>query len=170
MKKIFLLIFFLLIQYSFGQISTTRMNEIRLQSSLADIENALGQKLDLSKKLEEWFYSTKVTHKGSEFLLNFSEYSDENNQMKIQLFEISTQSASVKTLSNIGVGSSLEDLWKAYKNYNISIWRLWDDKSEKYSTTERVFQLNDYEAGTALYFYLRNDKIYKITLSFSEGC
>lgn len=146
------------------------MNEIRLQSNLADIENALGQKLDLSKKLDEWFYSTKVTHNGSEFLLNFSEYSDENNQTQVQLYEISTRSASVKTLSNIGVGSSLDDLWKAYKNYNVSIWRMWDQKTEKYSTTDRVFQLNDHDAGTALYFYLRNDKVYEITLSFSEGC
>lgn len=64
----------------------------------------------------------------------------------------------------------MEDLWKAYKNYNISIGNIWDEKTEKYTTTERVFQLNDYEVGTAIYFYLRNDKVYEITVSLHEGC
>ena len=86
------------------------------------------------------------------------------------LYSITTTTPKIKTLSNVGVGSSLEDLWKAYKNYNISIGNIWDEKTEKYTTTERVFQLNDYEVGTAIYFYLRNDKVYEITVSLHEGC
>lgn len=156
--------------FSFAQISTTRMNEIRIASNLAEVETTLNQKLEISKKQDDWLYKTRVNHKGSEFELGFTEYVDENNQTKIELFEITTESASLKTLSQIGIGNSLEDLWKVYKNYNISVWSTWDESTEKYSKTERVFQLNDYDAGTVLYFYLRNDKVYKITLSFFEGC
>lgn len=170
MKKIFLLFLICMIQFSFAQISTTRMNEIRIQSTLAEVEATLGQKLEVSKKQDDWLYKTRVNHKGSDFELGFTEFIDENNQSKIELFEITTESASLKTLSKLGIGSSLDDLWVAYKNYNISVWATWDESIEGYSKKERVFQLNDYDAGTVLYFYLRNDKVYKITLSFFEGC
>ena len=170
MKKVFLLFFTCLLSISFAQISTTRMNEIRIDSNLAEVETALGQKLEVSKKQDDWLYKTRVNHNGSEFELGFTEFMDENNQTQIELFEITTESASLKTLSKIGIGNSLDDLWKAYKNYNISVWATWDESTEDYSKKERVFQLNDYDAGTVLYFYLRNDKVYKITLSFFEGC
>ncbi len=170
MKKIFLFFLLGMIQFSFAQISTTRMNDIRIGSALTEVETALGKKLEISKKQDDWLYKTRINHKGSEFELGFSEYMDENDQSKIELFEINTESASLKTLSKIGIGNSIDDLLKAYKNYNISVWATWDESTENYSTTERVFQLNDYDAGTVLYFYLRNNKVYKITLSFFEGC
>ncbi len=170
MKKILLLFLLFMIQFSFGQISTTRMNEMRIKSTLPEVEKALGQKLEISKKLDDWLYKVTVNDKGSEFELSFTEYTDENGKQIIELYEITTKSTSIKTLSKLGVGSSLDDLWKAYKNYNISIWNSWDEKTEKYSTTERIFQLHDYDAGTALYFQLRNGVVYEISLSFFEGC
>ncbi|MBA5628541.1 hypothetical protein [Moheibacter lacus] len=166
------LLFFCLlwISYTNGQISTTRMNDIRINSSLSEVETAVGQKLELSKKLDDWLYTTTVNQKGSEIELGFTQYTDENGQNTTQLYEIKTKSSNIRTLSKLGIGSSLDDLWKAYKNYNVSIWNAWNPDTEKYSTTERVFQLNDNDAATALYFYLRNGKVYEIVLSFNEGC
>lgn len=170
MKKLTLVVAFFLFQISFAQISTTRMNEIRIKNTLSEVEKALGQKLEISKKLDDWLYKVTINDKGTEFQLSFTEYTDESGKQIIELYEVSTQSKSIKTLSKLGVGSSIDDLWKAYKDYNISIWNSWDEKTEKYSTTERTFQLHDYDAGTALYFQIRNGVVYEISLSFFEGC
>ena len=151
-----------------AQISTTRMNDLKLGMSLSETESLVGQSLELTK--EDWIYETKITNKGVDLKLFFTENQDENGMTNYSLYEIETTSPNIKTLSKIGIGSSLDDLWKAYKNYSISIWKIWDDKTEKYSETERIFHLQDLETSTVLYFYLKNDKIYKISLNYFEGC
>lgn len=170
MKKYLFSLFLVVASLSFAQISTQRMNDIRLRTKLSEVEKTVGQKLELAKKMDDWLYKTTVSHKGAELELGFNQFTDENGQVRIELYEISTTSTAIKTLSKVGVGSSLDDLWKAYKNYSVSIWSTWDEKTEKYSTTERVFQLNDNDEGNALYFYLRNGVVYQIILTFFEGC
>ena len=170
MKSILFSIIIIAASNCFAQISTTRMNDFRLRASLADVEKSVGHKLELAKKMDDWLYKTTVTQNGAEIELGFNQFTDENGQVRTELYEISTKSSAIKTLSKVGVGSSLDDLWKAYKNYSISVWSTWDEKTEKYSTTERVFQLNDNDEGNALFFYLRNGIVYQILLSFNEGC
>jgi len=170
MKKISTLFFLLLVTVSMAQISTTRMNDLNVRAKLSEIETILGEKLELSKKENDWLYTTTVNHKGAELHLSFMDYHDELEGTVFQLFLISTDSNSLKTLSNLGVGSSLEDLWKAYKHYNISIWNEWDENLQKFTPEERVFQISDYDAETALFFHIKNNRVYKISVSFFEGC
>jgi hypothetical protein len=170
MKKLLTLTIFALSLTAFSQISTSRMNEMRLNNTLAEVEKALGKKLEIAKKVDDYFYTIKINDKGSDFTLSFIENSDENGRTYYALYEISTKSANIKTLSKIGVGSTLEDLWKAYKSYTISIWNNWDEKTEKYSTKNRTFQLTDLELGTVIYFELENDKVVSVSISLNEGC
>lgn len=170
MKKTFTILLFTASLTLSAQISTTRMNDLKLGMSLSEVESSLGKPLELTKGENDWGYVTKISNKGVEFSVRFIENQNENGMTYYSLYEVETTSASVKTLSKVGVGSSLDDLWKAYKNYSISVWKGWDEKTEKYSTTERVFQLQDNDASTVLYFYLKNDKIYKISLNYFEGC
>jgi hypothetical protein len=170
MKKILPLAFFIFSISASAQISTTRMNEMRLNNTLAEVEKALGKKLEIAKKVDDYFYTIKINDKGSDFNLSFIENSDENGRTYYSLYEISTKSTQIKTLSKVGIGSSLDDLWKAYKNYNINLWNNWDEKTEKYSTKERTFQLSDFDAGTVIYFELENDKVVGVTISVHEGC
>ncbi len=153
-----------------AQISTTRMNDLKLGMTLSEAESKTGQSLELSKGEEDWAYNTKIIQKGTEFILRFIENSGDDDSIHYSLYEIETSSENIKTLSKIGVGNTLDDLWKAYKNYNISVWKSWDSETETYSERERIFQLEDLDAGTVLYFYLRNNKIYKISLNYFEGC
>lgn len=170
MKKFFTLAFLTFSLAAFAQISTTRMNEMRINNTLAEVEKALGRKLEIAKKVDDYFYTIKINDKGSDFNLSFAEMVDDQGRTYYALYEISTKSPNIKTLSKIGVGSSLEDLWKAYKTYNISIWNSWDETPDKYSTKNRTFQLSDYDAGTVIYFELENDKVIEVTLSLYEGC
>lgn len=153
-----------------AQISTTRMNDLKLGMSLSDAEGVVGKPFELSKGENDWGYVTTISHKGAELKVMFTENRNENDMVYYSLYQIETTSSNIKTLSKIGVGSSLDDLWKAYKNYSISVWKSWDSDNEKYSDNERVFQLQDNDASTVLYFYLRNDKVYKISLNYFEGC
>src|SRR5690554_4673170 len=115
MKKLSTLFFLLSLSFSMAQISTTRMNDINVRAKLSEVETILGKNLELSKKENDWLYTTTVNHKGAELHLSFMDYHDELEGTVFLVFLISTESNSLKTLSNLGVGSSLEDLWKAYK-------------------------------------------------------
>lgn len=170
MKKISTLLTLGIFSFGIAQISTTRMNEMRLNNTLQQVEKALGQKLEITKTGDDWLFYVKVTDKGADFTLGFLESINESNSNELVLYEIKTNSSEIKTLSKLGVGSSIEDLWKAYKNYNISVWQMWDEIEDSNSKTDRVFNIQDHDAGTSLYFYLRNNKVYEIVIGINEGC
>lgn len=74
------------------------------------------------------------------------------------LSSISTTSKNIKTLSGIGIGSTLEDLWKAYSSkYNVFL-----DKS---NNNNREFRIDDRENGVILTFSLKNEIVTTIRLS-----
>lgn len=170
MKKSLFLLLLLISVISFAQISTTRMNEMRLNNTLQEVEKALGKKLEIAKKVDDYYYTIKINDKGSDFELSFVETTDDNGRTIYLLHQIVTKSSNIKTLSKIGVGSSLDDLLRAYKNYTISIWSSWDEKTEKTSKTNRTFQLSDHDFGSVIYFELVNDKVTEVTLGIFEGC
>lgn len=170
MKKIFTLLTLGIFSFGIAQISTTRMNEMRLNNTLQQVEKALGQKLEITKTGDDWLFYVKVTDKEADFTLGFLESINESNSKELVLYEIKTNSSEIKTLSKLGVGSSIDDLWKAYKNYNISVWQMWDEIEDSNSKTDRVFNIQDHDAGTSLYFYLRNNKVYEIVIGVYEGC
>ncbi|MFV0305674.1 MAG: hypothetical protein ACK5IC_09375 [Moheibacter sp.] len=153
-----------------AQISTTRMNDLKVGMKLSEVERTLDETIHLAKD-KNWGYTATINHKGSKFNVRFIEHSDNNGIISYSLFKIETTSTNIKTLSKVGIGSSIDDLWRVYKNYSISIWKAWDSGAEKYSETDRTFQLSDGDTGTALYFHLRNNKVYKISLNYyEEGC
>ncbi|MET3732432.1 hypothetical protein [Moheibacter stercoris] len=170
MKKIFTLLTLGIFSFGIAQISTTRMNEMRLNNTLQQVEKALGKKLEITKTGDDWLFYVKVSEKGADFTLGFLESINESNSKELVLYEIKTNSSEIKTLSKLGVGSSIDDLWKAYKNYNISVWQMWDEIEDSNSKTDRVFNIQDHDAGTSLYFYLRNNKVYEIVIGVYEGC
>lgn len=89
--------------------------------------------------------------------------------MKTNQFEVYTVSSSdqkLSTLSGIKVGSTLEDLWKSYKKYDISIQEGREDKETK---STRVFMVNDIDNGCTLSFYLKNNVVAKMMLSNESG-
>lgn len=49
MKNTLSLLFLGMFIFSFGQIYTTRMNEMRIENTLAQVEKALGKKLEITK-------------------------------------------------------------------------------------------------------------------------
>ncbi|MBF0596491.1 hypothetical protein [Faecalibacter rhinopitheci] len=79
---------------------------------------------------------------------------------KNEFFSVESEGKELITLSGIKIGSSLDDLWKVYKNNSISYLGTDDN---------RYFTFYDLENETELIFYLKNNKVWKIKLSYEKG-
>ncbi|MGV0925147.1 hypothetical protein [Empedobacter tilapiae] len=152
--KIALLGFFLLSVVGFGQISTTRMNELKIGMRPSEVLKLLSNKPVAIADENE----TKITLKGIDYTIEIRSGYLSKTEKDTYLSSISTRSKNIKTLSGIGIGSSLEDLWKAYSSkYNVLL-----DKS---NNNNREFRIDDRENGVILTFSLNNEIVTTIGLS-----
>ncbi|WP_314241536.1 hypothetical protein [Empedobacter tilapiae] len=152
--KIALLGFFLLSVVGFGQISTTRMNELKIGMRPSEVLNLLSNKPVAIADENE----TKITLKGIDYTIEIRSGYLSKTENDTYLSSISTRSKNIKTLSGIGIGSSLEDLWKVYSSkYNVLL-----DKS---NNNNREFRIDDRENGVILTFSLNNEIVTTIGLS-----
>ena len=85
---------------------------------------------------------------------------------RFDVYEVSSTSSKLSTLSGIKIGSSLDDLWKVYKKYDISVQDILEDNETK---SVRTFTINDLDNGCTLNFYLKNNKIVKMALVNESG-
>ena len=152
--KIALLGFLLLSVVGFGQISTTRMNELKIGMRPSEVLKLLGNKPVAIADENE----TKITLREIDYTIEIRSGYLSKTENDTYLSSISTRSKNIKTLSGIGIGSSLEDLWKAYSSkYNVLL-----DKS---NNNNREFRIDDRENGVILSFSLKNEIVTTIGLS-----
>lgn len=152
--KITLLGFFLLSVVGFGQISTARMNELKIGMRPSEVLKLLGKKPAAIVDEGE----TNITLKGIDYTIEIRSGYLSKTENDTYLSSISTTSKNIKTLSGIGIGSTLEDLWKAYSSkYNVFL-----DKS---NNNNREFRIDDRENGVILTFSLKNEIVTTIRLS-----
>lgn len=172
MKKIFLMAAFLVGLCLQAQVSTTRINDIKLGMKLNELEKVIGQKVKM--KLNEYGYPEEpvtVVSKGVTYKVSLTTNGEEGaNASKLSVYMIKSSDSSLKTLSGIKVGSSLEDLISKYKNLNISIFDGYDDKTDKRTKAFRYFNVEDYDTGSLLQFYIVNDKVVSFEVMYNEGC
>lgn len=152
-----------------AQISTTRMGDIYIGKSKATIEKAIGQKINLIETNNYSGQTIQVKHKGITYELTFANRNI-NDEPAIILRELATESTKIKTLSGMGVGNTLDDLWKTYKDYRIGLYSEWDNETLRDSETDQFFQIFDYDQNTILQFMLKNEKVYKVSILLDEGC
>lgn len=153
-----------------AQISTTRMGDLYIETTKSEIEKKIGQKIQLTERKSDFRtgYDAVVTHKGVSYQLYFvSNPGGPAGEGGYLLSEISTQSTQIKTISGMGVGNTLDELWKTYKNYNIAVTDYYLNDGDQ---TERVFEFLDSDTVTTLAFHFKNGKVYKVSLIVNEGC
>ncbi|MGB6092263.1 MAG: hypothetical protein WBF83_00715 [Moheibacter sp.] len=102
---------------------------------MEEIEQTIGQKLKLKSDEYDWLSYAEISHKGIQMKLGFvKRTNEEGTSENFILYEIRTSSHNIKTLSGIGVGSNLDDLWNTYKkDFNLSVWFLYDDEIQDIS-------------------------------------
>lgn len=152
--KLALIGFIMFSAIGFAQISTMRMNELKIGMRPSEVMKLFGNKPMAIADDNE----TKISLKGIDYTIEIRSGYLSKTENDTYLSSISTTSKNIKTLSGIGVGSSLEDLWKAYsEKYNVFLNKSLDNYRE--------FRIDDQENGTILLFQLRNEIVTKIELN-----
>lgn len=171
MRKIFFIAAFVVGIASQAQVSTTRINDVKLGMKLSELEKLIGQKVKV--KLNENGYpddDVTIVSKGVTYKVNLIGDGESTSLANFKIYTVKSSDSSLKTLSGIKVGSSLDELLSKYKNLNISIYDGYDDKGEKRTKAFRYFNIEDYDAGTLLQFKLVNDKVVSFDVMYNEGC
>ncbi len=140
--------------FCFAQISTTKMNELKIGMRPAQIMKLLGNKPAAIADNNE----TNIKVNGINYTIYIQEGYLSKGEGDTYLGSISTTSKAIKTLSGVGVGNTVEDLWNAYSSkYNVFL-----SKSEN---NFREFRIQDEENGTMLIFELKNEIVTKININ-----
>ena len=154
-------------------VSTLRIGSFTINMKDKAIEKLTKYKLN-SLEAENGNYKTqKFNYLGEVIEIAILQTTDDKGQLDggYQISSLMTKSKKFKTKSGIGVGSTKDQLFQAYKNYpNFSVNQMWDEKTEKLSTFRSNFILNDNEAGTSLSFTLLNNLVTEISVYRNEGC
>ncbi|MCA4783117.1 hypothetical protein IF125_12775 [Empedobacter stercoris] len=154
-----------------AQVSTTRINDIKLGMKLSELEKLTGQKFKL--KLNEYGYpdgDLTIVSKGITYKVGLTQNGESNGADNLTIYMIKSSDSSLKTLSGIKIGSTLDELLSKYKNLNIEIFDGYDEKTEKRTKAFRYFNIEDYHNASILQFYLVNDKVVSFDVMYNEGC
>lgn len=154
-----------------AQVSTTRINDIKLGMKLSELEKLTGQKFKL--KLNEYGYpdgDLTIVSKGITYKVGLTQNGESNGVNNLTIYMIKSSDSSLKTLSGIKIGSTLDELLSKYKNLNIEIFDGYDEKTEKRTKAFRYFNIEDYDNASILQFYLVNDKVVSFDVMYNEGC
>ena len=178
MKKL-LFLFFLTsgITTAFAQenfdVSTLRIGPFTINMKAKEVEKVYKSKLVAFTGQDEYYKTNKVNYAGETIEIIISKTSDDKGQYDggYQIYSLMTKSKKFRTKSGMGVGSTKDQLFEAYKNYpNFSVNQMWDEKTEKFSTIRSNFILTDNDAGTLLSFTLINNVVTEISVYLNEGC
>jgi len=171
MRKLINLFAILFSTLIFAQVSTTRINDFKIGMKKTDLEKIIGKKINI--KLTDGYPTdaTNIVYKGIVYEVNFSKaYDDNGNELdEYTIYSVGSKDKSLKTLSGIGIGSSISELIEKYKDNNIEISDSWDDNGNRIKTT-RYFNINDYDAGTYLHMTLKNGRVSEFYVGNQEGC
>ena len=171
MKKIFFIGAFIAGIALQAQVSTTRINDIKLGMKLTELEKLTGQKFKL--KLNEYGYpdgDLTIVSKGITYKVSLMNDEESTAAQNFKVYTVKSSDSSLKTLSGIKIGSSLDELLSKYKNLNISVYDGYEDESGNRTKAFRYFNVEDYDAGTMLQFKLVNGKVSSFNVMYNEGC
>ena len=151
-------------------ISTMRMGPFKLNTTKADIEKAIGQKLQGGNTA--YYDTTAVNYGGINYTLVFNqEYSeDPKKPAPWKLYSVASGNTAYKTKSLIGIGSTKAEILQAYDKYEMTIYNDYAYK-EKGNAKDKIQFINllDGDAGTQITFTTENRIVKKIAVTFIEG-
>ena len=163
--------------FSFAQdnfdISTLRIGPFTINMKDKAAEKFTTSKLVIYDGPNEYNKGNKVNYTGEIIEIIIMEIWDDEGKKAngYQIYSLSTKSKKFRTKSGMGVGSTKDELIDAYRNYpNFSVNQMWDEKTEKLSTSKSSFVLTDNDAGTFLSFTMINNVVTEVNVHMSEGC
>ena len=152
------------------------MSTLRLGDFTINMTNKAADKIIKSKiKIvnTDNYQPTTVNYLGENVEIVFARSTNDVGDYdgNFTIFSLSTKSKKFRTKSGMGVGSTKDELFEAYKNYaNFCVNQSWDEKTQKPSKVNSNFVLTDMDANTMLSFTLRNNVVVEVSVYLNEGC
>lgn len=176
-KTLFLILFIFGMNLTFAQdnfdLSTLRIGPFTIFMKDKAVEKISKSKLLTFVDENDYLKTNKINYLGETVeIIIMQSYDDQGqNTGDYQIYSLMSKSKKFRTKSGMGVGSTKDQLIDAYKNYpNFSVSQLWDEKTEKMSTTKTSFVLTDNDAGTFLSFIMINNVVTEVSVYMNEGC
>lgn len=172
MKKLFLLLGLIMATLSITwaqnfEMSTLKIGPYKLNMSLDEAEKLAGKQLIISSEKNDYNGDNFINYNGETIIIRPSEnYYEENPTNKYIISSLSTQSPKFKTKSGIGIGSTKEELFQAFKNYAAFYYSDGYDDEGNRNGKEGFFSLSDIDAGTEMMFNLKNNRVTEITINY----
>jgi hypothetical protein len=177
-KKFTILVIFLLVIFSLQAqdataiISTMRIGIFKLKSTTAEIEKAMGQKIKVKHKQDNYMDTAKIMYNQANYILSFTKRYNENTSAPEvwELFAVSSTNTTLKTKSGIGINNTKAEILSTYDKNDITITNDWAYK-EKGNVKDKIqfITLNDYDAGTTLVFKTEDRVVKIIEVMVYEG-
>jgi hypothetical protein len=169
---IFLALSFTILSYGQFDISYDKLGELKLGSSVPEVEKVSGTTFTLP--IDDFEAKFNTTVKGNSFQITFQEKEVEKVKSMV-LQRISTKDPKYKTKEGAKVGISKTELLNLYKNfYSYQMHRAYDDETWTYATTKFIFDIDkryneaevNFEDFTEyrILFYIENDIVTEIAI------
>ena len=162
---------------AFGQasgytVSMSGIAEIKLGMTKAALEKLLNQTIKLPPPSANNFArdSASCNYKGLNISVVF-EKQEVNNKSELVVWEVKSNHPQLKTRSGIGIGDDKLKIIRTYEGYTIYIMPDYDDENFSVkSKTKSTVWLHGDESGKVIIFYLTNNKITGMSVTYDEGC
>jgi len=154
-------------------VSMSGIAEVKLGMTKTSLEKLLNQTLQLPKLSKAKNYerdTVTCNYNGLNLTLVF-EKQEINEKNEIVVWEVKSSHPQLKTRSGIGIGDDKLKIISTYNNYTIYIMPAYDDADYTIkSKTKSTIWLHGDERGKVIIFYLTNNKVTGMCVTYDEGC
>lgn len=156
-----------------AQTSTVTMNgigDIKLGMKKTEFEKLMNQSYkwpNLTAKKTDYYQDTiHINYKGLEADVIFQKEYSENNKEDIVVWEIRSSSEQLKTRS--GIGDDKYKIISTYEGYTIWIMPEYENNYTTRSRTKSAIWLHG-DSGNVIIFYLNNNRVTGMSVTYFEG-
>lgn len=156
-------------------VSMMGISDIKVGMKQADLEKVAGIKVKLkhlAKKENDTYRDTvNFTYKDVAYMVTVERSYSEENKSEIAVAEVRSSGTKIKTKSGVGIGDDKYKIISIYEGYTIHIMpEFEDDTYTKRSKTRSTIWLYGDESNNVIIFYLENNKVTAISVTYNEGC
>lgn len=155
-------------------VSMSGIAEIKVGMKKTELEKLLNQSIQLPKlsNKESYERDTVVCNfKGLDASIVFEKQGIDDKESDVVVWEVRSSHPQLKTRSGISIGDDKLKIISTYDGYTIYIMPEYEGKDYTVkSKTKSTIWLHGDESGKVIIFYLTNNKVTAMSVSFDEGC